>query len=416
MVINDTLLLVFTTRGAGSVIAAHAALANAQQQVAAAQHRIATTSPLNGPRYMSAWRSYQTALTRLSGALTTEAARSAAGAALLFAVMDNVLNRYVKFGAEIMNVMTLTGASSKDSVAAVMMAKAAGMNDTTEIRELMRSGSAVFSGKGQAALARLGIPSNPNQSGLSIINQVSDRLQQMPDGLRKTQIMEDIFGQRGVAAMLPLLRLTKQQREEILALSSSFGTEGLPAIQEYQAATAILGQTLEQKVIFPIAQQLLPVFTRVTRWITMAIKYWDALAPFGKTVASWIAAMVGFGLAIAGAVRAVMYLVNAYRVLAATQAFQAIVAGDMSVIGRVALGASVAAGAVWGIDWLTNKFSDGASGGPENKMQVASNKMLDAATRMGDAVDKLRGGGIPGGIGSADINAIWQQGAIHAVG
>lgn len=416
MVISDNLLLVFSARGAGSVISAHATLADAQQRVAQAQQQIAATNPLNGGQYMAAWGSYQSSLTGLSRALAAEATQSATSAALLFDVMDKTVRRYTEFGNEIMNVRSLTGASSRDSVAAVMMAKAAGMNDTTEIRELMRSGGAVFSGKGQAALARLGIPANSNQSGLAIINQVSDRLQQMPDGLRKTQIMEDIFGQRGVAAMLPLLRLTKEQREEIQGLSQTFNTDGLSAIQQYQASTAILGQTFEQRVIFPLAEKLLPVFNRLSIWLTAFFNNWDQFAgPLGKDIILWGVAMVGFGAAVAGVVRAINYLSTAYKILAATEAFKGLIEGDVTMMAKVAGGAAVAAAVVYGIDNLMSQNS-GGSNSPQNQMNKAADKMLNAATRMGDAVDQLKGKGIPGGLSNPDINAIWQQGAAHAIG
>ena len=52
-------------------------------------------------------------------------------------------------------------------------------------------------GQGRAALAQLGVPADLSGNGLTALNRILDGLDRMQDGLKKTELEEQIFGARG---------------------------------------------------------------------------------------------------------------------------------------------------------------------------------------------------------------------------
>lgn len=417
MVINDTLMTVFAASGAGLVLNYCSQMATAQEKLAKAQMKAALTNPLTHPgEFVSAASAVKTAQMGLARSWVAGAGMVAGAVGVYAMAMKQMIDEYAKFSREVMTIKSLTGASSKDSVKAVLMGQVAGMSDTTEIREILRSGSAMFSSGGQGALAKLGIAANPNQSGLAVLNQIMDRLQDMPDSLRKTQIMEQIFGARGVAAMQPLLRLTKEQRGEIDNLSAAYDTGGLAAIQQYSAESALLGASFQQNIIFPIAQAIIPALTEMTQWISGLIGFFGWLNKASGNFLAGFAGWAGAAMAIVGVVSAINMLVNAFKLLIASETIAALMAGDFSAIGRLTLGIGAVAGVIGGIDAMANSGQTKPEDTAANKMNKAADKMETTVNKMADAFDSLKGKGVPGGLSTVDIQSFYRAGAIGAIG
>ncbi len=413
---SDVFATIFEAKGHSAVVSAFNQVGIAQEALAIKEAKLAQLPIDQLAARKEAALSVARAEQSVASAARTTALSAAAGVTAWAYGMMRLTDEYIRFGNAVMNVRDTTGASAKDSVRAETLARVAGVNDPQEMRELLRIGTSVFNGKGQSALARLGISASPNQNGLELFDKIADRLEGMQDGLRKTQIMEDLFGQRGVAAMLPLLRLTKDQREEVKNLADTFNADGLGAIQAFQFQAGLTGQTVMQDFVYPLARSAMPIITEVFEFVRKLAHGFSVLnEAMGGSLG---AAIVFFGVAkaISTAVTAVQALTTAYKGLAIAEAFAEGPAG----LAKLAAGVAVAGLATVAI----NKAIDGVSGSPGSdghaqavdKFSNSVDKMEKVVNRLGDSFDSVKGGGIPGGLSQLDIGAIYRNGDLRTIG
>jgi hypothetical protein len=422
MILTDVLMTVFAVRGVGASVAAHQRLANAQTAVTMAQnayHRALAGG--NALAIANAHLRVQMA-TRSAVAQTTSAIGS--NIVMIGAIMF-ALERATKvasdFAHEIMNIMDLTGSSARESVFAVMLGKAAGMSDITQMRELLKLNAAVFSTQGQSALARLGIPVNPNESGLDLFLRVSKALEGMQDGLRKTQIMEEIFGQRAVAAMLPLLRMTEAQRDAVRKLSEEYDVKVLPMMQQFQFQANYLQLVIMSKIVFPIANHVIPIFQSWIDVMVVLIDWFNRLDRLMGGIPSWVVTVLALAVAFGYVVNTIIQLRLVYILLRGAligvflvQAAIAILAGQY---GRVVQALAFLAIGGFVINHLLSGDDDKkAENDPAKKMDKAVDKFRQAVDKMTDSFSDVAGRGIPGGLRPQDIPAIERQLGLDAIG
>jgi hypothetical protein len=323
---------------------------------------------------------------------------------------------YAAFGTEIMNIRDLTGSSAQESTRAASLFGLAGVTDVQEIREILRLEQSVFSQQGRAALGRIGVSANPNVTGLTLFNQVAEALQRYPDGILKAQAMTDIFGQKSVQALLPLLRLTKEQRDRAFELADTFDTRMLPVIQQWQYMSANLGQTLEMRVIFPIAQRLLPVFIKLADVIVYLADRFAALDKVMGGALSYLLAFSGAAVGVWALVTAGLALVSVLKQMALWQAIVAALSGNWKNLA-IAVGIGAAAGvAIWGADKLMGNGGSSSAAGPVDKFGKAVDQFDASVNRMQEGWQRLNRGGIPSGLDEIGLDAISRQMMLPALG
>jgi len=415
--ITDTLMTVFQVSGISALMGALRNTEAATDRLTLAQRRL-NQAQLTGRGYVQA----QYAVIAAQRAVATSHLQTAQTAFSTFqqviTLAKEAANAYAEFGKEVMNIRDLTGSSAKESTRAAALFGLAGVSDVQEIREILRLEQSVMSEQGRAALGRLGVSANPNVSGLTLFNQVADALQRYPDGILKAQAMTDIFGQKSVQALLPLLRLTREQRERAFELADAFNEGMLPAIQQFQYSMANLGQTFQMRVLFPIAEQLLPIVLKITDAIVYLM---DKFAALDKIAGGLLSTLLGFALA-AGAVAtltiAVVQLWKAFRALAATQVLLTALGGPAGV-ARVAAAVAVAGGVYWGISKVMGDGSGGAKSGgngPVDKFGKAVDSFDAAVNRMEEGWQRLNRGGVPSGLNSYSLDALSRELALPALG
>ena len=403
---NDNFKLVFEAENVNGVISAHLQIAKAQDMVTASA-TAASNSTANASKKVS---SASAATSAFVDSLRNVGIQTAFAIAGIVKLEDS----YLKFARTVMDVRDLTGASVKEATQATLLARVSGMPDATALREILRSSAAAFKGEGQEALSQLGVAATPNESGLKLINDIANALQGIPDGLRKAEIEEKLFGARGVAAMQPLLRLTQRQREETMRLADDFNGAGLASAQQLTYSFNLLGQTMLQDVIFPIAQQMLPLFQGLTTMVLGMADGWHRLDTALGGVPSWIVGIVALSGAIYSVVRTVMALTKAYEALIAVQAISAALQGPIGW-GRLAAGVAVAGAGLYGI---SKAFGDSGSGSDStaDKFSRSVDRFGEHVGMMQDAVSQMRGNGIPKALNSFDIGALSQSAALKTIG
>jgi hypothetical protein len=420
--ITDNLISAFEVAGVVSSVAAFTALAHAQEKVARAEEDlqivVAKGQLLTNAGVAAARKLHDANITLAKTMILTGAGMLTAGVVTI-ATLQRMTAAYVRFGNEVMNVQDMTGASAKDAARALTLMQVAGVNDIQTARELLRLNQAVFNPTAMTALAKLGISPNPNQSGLELMEKVFDRLQKMPNSMRKTGIMEDIFGVRGVAAILPVLRMSREQRQQVYSLADSYNTRLLPAVQQTQFAFGMLGQTIMMQLIFPIAEKLLPLFGATTQALVTIIAWVNKLDQTLGGVFSWVVAIVAALAGFALAARGIAILIHAIKLLniqlGITALLKAAVTGDMRAVAMVAAVAGIAIGAsIWA--HYNNPERDSKEDRAAQKMERAVDKFESAVNRMVSGLNPLHGNGVPSGLKEIDIMALNRMVGLGAIG
>lgn len=424
---GDIVMTVFAVQGIGPLVSAYARLGNAQQQAVKAETLYNAASAGSAAKDEARQKMLLANRALLQSHAATLTANATAFAALVFAG-ERAVAALTNYGREMQNIKDITGATAQESARALAIFKTSGMSDITEVREMLKLNQAVFSSQGKAALSMLGVAPNPNQSGFQLMLEVVKALKTMPEGLRRTNLIEQIYGVRGAAAMLQMIRLTDEQIESSIRLADSFDTEMLPALQNYQAQVALLGQVWQMKVVFPIAQILIPILEKV---VGFAGAFFEATGQYGAIAVAVLGIAFAFTRVIASMRIASMMLMilraNAVAAAAATTAATgatAGAAGGAATGGRLGamlgpwgalIGAVVGGTAAW---FLSSRGGDDDKTKPalEQKFPKAVDRFESAVMRMESAFEDLKGNGIPGGLGATDIGSLQRQMALGIIG
>jgi hypothetical protein len=338
--------------------------------------------------------------------------------------MDRVIESYTRWGAAVMDVRDLTGASTRESVRAMNLLNAGGVNQSVAPKILNLSKD-VFTGQGAGALARLGIPANPNQTGLQLFDQIAEKMSHMQNSMLKAQIGTQLFGEEGYRSLLPLLRLTKDQREEAMGIGQGFGGANLARIQEFKTKMQIFGASFQQNVLFPLADKFIQVLNPILTAMQKLVNFMGWLDQTFAGVPSWIGTFVALSVAILLVVRVVQSLVATYTALrSAVIAWTAAQAASEAILGgpaawtKLVVGTAVAASALAGVNAVMGSSSNPGATGQDDmrKFSNSVNKFDESVNRMGDSFDNIKGGNIPNGLTETDIQSVGRQRALGMLG
>lgn len=422
-VITDTLATFFSVSGVATLINAYQAVQAAETRLMNAQQAVNAT--------MAGTAARRRAVTNLNNALAS-ASQAAAAAELatagviagvgvaalstLTSGLREAISAYVEFGRQVSDIKDLTGASAKEAAQAAELFRVAGVKDATAVRDFIRLSKDFRTAQGNSGLLALGIsPTNMNGDAMALFDQIANKLNAMQDGVRKTQIMEELFGARGATAMLPLLRMTEEQRHQVQALGDAFNSEGLAAIQEFTFASNLLGETLMVKVAYPIAQRLLPILTGLTNAVIGVLDAFGRINEATHGILGMALAFGAVGTAIGAIMIAIPPLIAALSSLAVVEAVVDAFAGQWQ---NLAAGLAIGAIAGIGLGALSGSFNSPMQ---ENTSALQHNNELLAQNntnlaRIADTFLKQSQGGIPKGFQSGDVNELLRQMALGAIG
>ena len=388
------LVVAFSAKGVREVVMAHGEMAEAQERLAVADEKmeVAKVASLgNQQRAITNFQHAQEASFRSEEALMTRRVVmwGAVSAAILEATHAND-----EFAKAVRDIRDLSGSSTQDATRAALLARITGMGDTGMLRDIMRSSRAAFTPEGLGALGQIGVQTNIEEGGLQLFNNIADALERIPDGARKASLEMQIFGARNVAALLPLLELTKAQREQVMGLADDYNSGLLASSQQLSFQFAFLGQQIMVGLVYPLAQALSPavmgiiVIFRGLVWVLSEVNSIGGTLKIG-----WIGIIAGFVMTVK-VVRtvwgAISDLVKIMRLLNWEMIIQKALSGPA---GWATL---AAAGVITGVGlyWLNNQQEATPDA---DKHLSALNKNTDAINRLGDNFDAIKG---KGGIGS----------------
>lgn len=418
MIQTDILQTVFAVKGLNVLLSAFAADGSAQQKLDALQTRI------NNNNYRGIVLKQMTAKLTAAQAAATQAAAEAelafsgvlagVGVAALGSIISGLqeaVQSYVEFGAQVMNLRDLTGASARESVEAAELFRIAGVRDQQAMRETIKIAKDLASAKGNVGLGMLGISPQAGENSIHLLGRITDALNRIPPGLQRTEAAEEIFGSRGVQAILPLLRMTEAQRDAVKDLADSFNSDGLDAVQQFQFATSLLGETIMVKLVYPLAQALLPSIIMVTDALTRFIGWVGNLNQQTHGLLAMAVAFGAIGLAVGTVIAVIPPLLAALRSVALVEAVMDALAGNWA---NLAIGAAIGIGGgliIGGLGSAQSENTSALNANTESNMRVAG-----AMNRFNDNWQQSNRGGIPTGLQRGDIAELARQRALGIIG
>ena len=209
----------------------------------------------------------------------------------MFEVLKTAIAEASEFTRETQALRSVTGGTAGEAAGLHAAFAAAGVSQGMGIREVEKIEQAARTAKGSRALGQLGV-GRGSGDGIKDFTKIIAALSKMQDGVKKTRIEMDLFGARGVASLGPLLRMTEFQTEQIKYLSRTFNGGALTDIERMNTSFNLLGETITQKLIVPLVDDLAPALAgttnlliTVTDWIgklhDMGGSYLGGLGIFG---------------------------------------------------------------------------------------------------------------------------------------
>jgi hypothetical protein len=408
--VTDILATVFVTQGVAQTVNSYATVENAQRRLAQAQERAYYAPSVGARNSLANAEAAALQSAQKQSLLTAGIVTSAFG--VIAAAVKKATDEYSAFGTEVMNIRDLTGASARESARAASLFRVAGVSDMQAMRDILKLSKDAFSSQGASAMSMLGVPANTGQTGLALFNQIADALQKYPAGIQKAEIETELFGTKGVAALQGLLRMTSEQRQAVLDLSDA-NDKSLATLQRFQFASALLGETIQQRIVYPIIEKLLPTILHVLDALTWLTNAFAAADRWSHGFLGVAAAIFAISIATVAAVSAFVQLAKALKLAAVWQAILDALSGNWK---NLAIGAAVAAGvglSIYGFDrWLDK--SGGSSDLPANTAAIQQNTA--ALTQWTDNFASFNHGGIPGGLSKLDIQQLARRRALGTIG
>lgn len=272
---TDILAITFVTQGVESTVSAFHAVENAQRRLAQAEARQADLVANNKDTMGSA-----NALINAQATATQVAEKAVfryAGVAVaafqeIVSAAREATEQYEDYTNMVMNLRDITGSTSAEAGKEASLFRVAHITDVQAMRDILRMSRDTQTPQGQAALQKYGVDTN-GKDGIQVFNELLDKMGETRNSIEKTADMQKIYGVRGVHALLPLLRMRKEERDMALSLSS-VTDESLEKSRRFQVQSALLQETLNQKLVFPLAAQLM-----------------DAIAPALPALSNFLAQM-----------------------------------------------------------------------------------------------------------------------------
>lgn len=410
----DTIVTVFESRGVIGVVGAFRRLEAAQERAAQAQLRYnAVVTSGNANQQRSAWNALRSSQQVAEERTRELLQRSLQGMQTLITAIRSATDSYAEMAKAIQDVQMLTGSGLKQAAGFSLMAHGAGVQDTQEIKDILHLGSAVFDEKGRTALGRLGVAASPNMNGLDILEKTLAALDRYPDGLRKAQIAQEIFGAKGVRAMLPLIRMTKETRDAYFELGQRIEGRTVRAMQLFEEKAGLAKQAFLVNIVGPIVERTLPAFMLLTNVITKVTDLFYKLDQITGGASTWILLGTIVGVTLVGAFVA---LTTAISASATAMAILDGLTGNLPALAA-GLAAGAAVGAVgFGLSkWAAGEEKAKQQGDSADKFAGAVDKFQDGVSAYVDGL-RFNRGGIPRGLGPQDVNVLADKLALGVIG
>lgn len=299
----------------------------------------------------------------------------------------------VAFAKEFLDIKSLTGGTDKQAIGIQNRFTAAGIPASSVARDLARLADTGQNPAGQNALSKLHVSrftqgadgTMRRKNGAELFEDVTASLRNMADGVRKVKIETELFGERGAIAMQSVFRITDAQQANLDRLTAAFSGEGAKAITTAQASMNILGQTMMERIVYPITTQVAPVLQFFADKIALVINYFSDLNDaMGGQLGRQLAMIAGLvGTVITALIINISSLITVLEALLwpFSKLFDIIVDGMKKL----------------GIDKILEHFGVDVNG--DKRKDPLANRALSAAERTADGMDKLNGK-IVGGLSS----------------
>ena len=212
--------------------------------------------------------SFATSAVEAIGPVALLAAGTLAAGAAIYGVGKacvNATNSLGEYAEAIANIRDISGESAEQSARAIAKFRMAGLSDQTEIREMLKLAKDLRTQGGVQALGLVqGLDIRANDSPLQVFDKLAVALRNMPGGLQKAAAESMGVGARLQKSLLDYARLDPKMADAAAKNAYILTDSQISASIDLQNDYRLLGETLLNKVVFPLGTALLPTMRSIT--------------------------------------------------------------------------------------------------------------------------------------------------------
>lgn len=320
------------------------------------------------------------------------------------------IETFRRYNQQILTISSLTGAGRNQSSQTLGLLGAAGISGGG-IKEILSAGKAAFSGEGAGALAMLGIVPQTGQSSIQVFDQIIDKLAGIKDGMLKTRVATEIFGESGAEALQPLLRMSQEARDQIRKFSDGLG-DSAEASQRLTEAQSVLNAGW-QAMDVRIGAALAPALTGLSKIMIGLLDIFDDLNKKTGNLGTLAVIFIATTAAIFSVIKVVMALNAVMKTTVVLQSVLAALKGNWAGLGAAAAVGVGAAGVIGAGMYIDGNNSPAATA---DRMGEHVANFGRAVNQFGSNLDEFRSRIMPGGMTDADLSRMNYNNSQMAIG
>lgn len=235
----------------------------------------------------------------------------------IVSAFENVIKAAEDMSQEILNIRDVMGSTFGQASTMSSLFNIAGMSGIQGTRLAERVAKNSLNPQARGTMRSIGV--NPTDNGLDNLNKIIDKLRGIQDGTIKSAKAIKIFGIRGYAEILPILRMSQDIYGEAQKLADAWKPEFADKLEHFKEKVAILGQAFIIDFAVPILMKVLPVLEMMIDSTISLLDEFKVMADwldnnmpkkFMREAADAIGQAMGFGSGFGGAIFDKMFAKN----------------------------------------------------------------------------------------------------------
>lgn len=263
----------------------------------------------------------------------------------LIGIFESAVQRTEEFVKQVLNIHQLGGGTLGQAAGFATLFRVAGVTDQAALRDIIKIMNSPFNKQQAAGLNMFGITPRMGESALSLFDRLADHLGNVTNVTKRTHAEFLIFGSRMDIANQALVRMTKTQRQQAISLGQMFDPKILGIVQNFMIDVSLLGETIMQRLVYPLMGSLLPVLDDVATSIMHVTNFLGWLNDETGGIFLMVAAFTALGTALGAATMALEALGIAFTVAGLKALFFDAATGQWTALAKgIAVGAAVGVG------------------------------------------------------------------------
>ena len=248
--------------------------------------------------------------------------------------MMGVVRAAEDMASEILNVRDVMGSTFGQASQMVGLFGVAGMSGTQMTRMAERVSIDQANPRAIGAMHALGV--NPSANGIDTLNQTINALREITNSTKKANMAIQIFGLRGYASMLPILRMQQDIIDTSKELQAKLNPEFANKWEHFKELMELFGQALLIDIFIPLVSAVVPAFELLANGVMKVLNLFTEFNDFFGGFPAYILAFAGLATGIIVIATAIGKLIGVVKLLVGWTAIEQALLGNWGAIAAAA--------------------------------------------------------------------------------